>query len=163
MAEAEEVVDFEGSDNDMEQEEEQKRSVPSKTKGRGHRGETSSHLKGKGGGFDSVKGDSKSMKSGAPARSEEGWVLFITGVHEEAVEDDVLDKFQDYGDVKNIQVNLDRRSGFLKGYVLVEYQTFKEAQKAKEETDGSAILGKQIAVDWAFKQGGSKKGGKSRR
>ena len=104
MAEAE--VDFE--DDDMEEEEQ--KQAPSKTKGRGHRGETASRIKG-GGKFDSVGAGGK---AGSPARSVEGWILFVTGVHEEAQEDDVLDKFADYGEVKNIHVNLDRRSGFVK-------------------------------------------------
>jgi RNA-binding protein 8A len=45
---------------------------------------------------------------------------------------------------------LDRQTGYVKGYALVEYEKFEDADRAKREVDGTEFLGQILSADFAF-------------
>jgi RNA-binding protein 8A len=112
-----------------------------------HDSEANERYAGKAGIFEKLEGD---YAPGEPIKSIEGWIIFIRNVHEEATEEDLMDKFADFGEIKNIQMPLDRRTGFVKGYALIEYETKEEAQAAINAMNGANYMDRQLSVDWAF-------------
>uniref|UniRef100_A0A0D9ZET4 RRM domain-containing protein n=1 Tax=Oryza glumipatula TaxID=40148 RepID=A0A0D9ZET4_9ORYZ len=85
-----------------------------------------------------------------PQRSIEGWILLVSGVKEDVEEDDLYNTFSDFGHVKDLHLNLERRTGYAKGYALVEYESFEEAQTAIKAMNGTQLLTRTVYVDWAF-------------
>ncbi|CAE5959927.1 unnamed protein product [Arabidopsis lyrata] len=124
-----------------------------KTKGRGFREEKDSDRQRR---LSSRDFESLGSDGGrGPQRSIEGWIILVSGVHEEAQEDDLTNAFGDFGEIKNLHLNLDRRTGFVKGYALIEYEKYEEAQKAISAMNGAELLTQNVSVDWAFSRGPS--------
>ncbi|KAG9294974.1 hypothetical protein G9A89_017768 [Geosiphon pyriformis] len=145
-----EIAADEGEDMIVDEDEDAKPSI--KRKGRGFKSERDSH--------DGVRGTDKydqfestteeDAAAGRAQRSVEGWIVLVVGLHEESNEEEIMEKFADFGDIKNLHLNLDRRTGFVKGYALVEYETYKEAKNAIESVNGDKLYGQVLHCDFAF-------------
>lgn len=55
--------------------------------------------------------------------------------------------------MKDLHLNLDRRSGYFKGYAIVQYTSERNAAAAIKGLDGCGFLGRALSADWAFLKG----------
>lgn len=48
----------------------------------------------------------------------------------------------------NMHLNLDRRTGYFKGYAIVQYEKYDEAAKAIEALNGYEFFDLELAANW---------------
>ena len=55
--------------------------------------------------------------------------------------------------MRNIQIGVEKWSGYVAGYGVIEYATESEAVNAIKQMNGATLLGEELKVDWAFVHG----------
>ena len=129
-----------------------------------------SEYRGNSSGSSCSSSSSSSRRRGGPAKSANGYVLFVSNINTRATDTSVtetlLDSFSNYGEVSNLTVNLDRKTGFVKGYALLEYHVLEEAKTCIKEMNGKNLeylicpvgeplskltkISQSVNVDWAY-------------
>ncbi|NWZ74013.1 RBMX2 protein, partial [Acrocephalus arundinaceus] len=77
---------------------------------------------------------------------ESAWI-FVGGLHYELTEGDVICVFSQYGEVVNINLVRDKRTGKSKGFCFLCYEDQRSANLAVNNLNGIKIKGRTIRVD----------------
>ncbi|KAL0357076.1 UNVERIFIED_CONTAM: Serine/arginine-rich splicing factor SC35, partial [Sesamum calycinum] len=75
--------------------------------------------------------------------------LLVLNVNFRTTADDLFPLFEKYGNVIDVFIPRDRRTGESRGFAFVRYMYKDEAQKAVDKLDGRVVDGREIAVQFA--------------
>lgn len=67
-----------------------------------------------------------------PARSADGWIVFIRGIDPQVEKDELSVFLSEFGRIKSLALPCDKKSGDTKGYALVEYHMKEDAKRCIE-------------------------------
>ncbi|KAK3147065.1 hypothetical protein QOZ80_3BG0277620 [Eleusine coracana subsp. coracana] len=87
-------------------------------------------------------------RSGAP-EIRNSYSLLVLNVSFRTASDDLFPLFDRYGEVVDIHIPRDRRTGDSRGFAFVRYKYEDEAQMAVDKLDGRKVNGREIRVQFA--------------
>lgn len=73
--------------------------------------------------------------------------LFVARLAYEVNEDDLRDEFERYGDVRDVKLVRDNKTGKSRGYAFIEFESSQDLKDAFKYADGKKIKGRRILVD----------------
>ena len=83
------------------------------------------------------------------ARSKSGeFNVFVTNLHPESSEDDVIDMFSEYGKLGAISLPRNKRTGLLDGFGIFAFKHYDDAISAIDGVNGRVMLGSELQVDF---------------
>ena len=75
--------------------------------------------------------------------------IFTGNLPFQAEQEDLVDLFSQYGEVKNCNIPLDRESGRKRGFAFIEMTNEADEQKAIDDLQNVEWMGRQIRVNKA--------------
>lgn len=73
--------------------------------------------------------------------------LFVARLSYEVDEEDLREEFKRYGDVREVKLVRDSRTGKSRGYAFIEFDSSQDLKDAFKYADGKNIKGRRILVD----------------
>lgn len=136
-------------ENDASREEQLRSNVLSR-KGRGFTSETDHRPKTTATSLAAPETDAAIFATKNIQRSVEGWVLFVTGLHEESDEDTLYDLVADYAKVRSVKRPINTRTGLSKDYGFVLCEDFDGAMRAVAALNGRRFQERTLGCAFAF-------------
>ena len=88
--------------------------------------------------------------------------IYIGNLSFQAEQEDLIELFNQYGEVKQCSLPLDRESGRKRGFAFVEMKDEVDEQKAIDDLQNVEWMGRQIRVNKAEPRRDSRGGGGNR-
>ncbi|NEQ74170.1 MAG: RNA-binding protein [Okeania sp. SIO2C9] len=93
--------------------------------------------------------------------------IYVGNLSYEVTQEDLNAVFAEYGQVKRVNLPVDRETGRLRGFGFVEMASEEDEEKAIEALDGASWMGRDMRVNKAKprenKGGGNYSGGDNRK
>ena len=86
--------------------------------------------------------------------------IYVGNLSYDVTEDDLRQAFGEFGEVKSVNLLIDKQTGRSKGFGFVEMAEVSEGQTAIKEMNGKEFMGRELKVDQAKDKPAPRPGGR---